>query len=55
MPAPLPVPSVPSGFPPLAAIDGPTTPRTEVVYHTVSPYGQTALETEAGGQTPPLV
>jgi hypothetical protein len=51
MPAPLPVPSVPSGFPPLAATDGPTTPRTEAVCQTVSPCGQTALETEASSQT----
>jgi hypothetical protein len=70
MPAPLPVPRVPSGFPPLAAAGGqtacpvgPTTPKTEADGQTVSLGGQTALGTEASGQTvtpggqtaPPLV
>jgi hypothetical protein len=41
MPAPLSVPRVPPGFPPLAADGGPT----------VSPGGPTALRTEAGGPT----
>jgi hypothetical protein len=41
VPAPLPVPRVPQGFPPLVAAGGQTT----------RPGGQTMPGTEAGGQT----
>jgi hypothetical protein len=41
MPAPLPVPHIPPGFPPLATAGGQTT----------RPGGPTTLETEAGGHT----
>jgi hypothetical protein len=60
MPAPLPVPHVPPGFPPLATAGGPTahpgdptTPGTEAGDQTASPGSQPTLETEAAGQTAP--
>jgi hypothetical protein len=58
MPAPLPAPHVPPGFPPLATTGSPTTRSsgptehgTEAARQTVSPGDQTTLGTEAGGQT----
>jgi hypothetical protein len=61
MPAPLPTPRVPLGFPPLAVaggqtahLGGPTVPKTEVGGQTTSPGGQTAPCAEAHGQTATL-
>jgi hypothetical protein len=61
IPAPLPRPRVPLGFPPLAAVSGqsvhpggPTAPGIEAGGQTTSPGGQTTLKTEAGSQTASL-
>jgi hypothetical protein len=58
MPAPLPTPRVPLGFPPLAAagsqtvhLGDPTVPEREDGGQTMSPGGQTTLRTEADSQT----
>jgi hypothetical protein len=58
MPAPLSVPHIPPGFPPLAdaggsttSLGGPTAPGTGAGSPTASPDGQTALGTGAGSPT----
>jgi hypothetical protein len=51
MPAPLPTPHVPPGFPPLTAAGGQTARETEAGGPTMSPGSQTAHRTGAGGST----